>query len=131
MTTDIYGKPIYTCPLCEDKAYIGDKRCLECNPVGLPVEQVHPKAKPTKDAKYVTVVLTDAEEVKVIEEPTTETPQEADSAEDTGISGEEVHSILTDKPLNDKEMPYISVVIILTPCFKISELYEEVGRVST
>ena len=36
------GKPIYTCDRCKDKAYLGDKPCLECNPRGLPVEEVHP-----------------------------------------------------------------------------------------
>ena len=39
------GKPIYTCDRCKDKAYLGDKPCLECNPVGLSVEQVHPKGE--------------------------------------------------------------------------------------
>ena len=39
------GKPIYTCDRCKDKAYLGDKPCLECNPRGLPVEEVHPKGE--------------------------------------------------------------------------------------
>lgn len=37
-------KPTFTCPRCQDKAYIGGERCRECNPMGLPVEEVHPGA---------------------------------------------------------------------------------------
>lgn len=35
---------VVTCPRCQDKAYIGENPCMECNPLGLPVEQVHPGA---------------------------------------------------------------------------------------
>ncbi len=38
----ISGKPIYACEQCHDHAYIRGMPCRECNPVGLPVEQVHP-----------------------------------------------------------------------------------------
>lgn len=34
---------VFTCPRCQDKAYIGDNPCRECNPRGLPLEQVHPR----------------------------------------------------------------------------------------
>ncbi len=34
----------FTCKVCGDQAYIGGKPCVECNPVGLPAEQVHPGA---------------------------------------------------------------------------------------
>ena len=40
----VTGKAGFTCQRCEDKAYIDGKKCLECNPVGLPAEQVHPGA---------------------------------------------------------------------------------------
>ena len=40
----VTGKTGFTCQRCEDKAYIDGKKCLECNPVGLPAEQVHPGA---------------------------------------------------------------------------------------
>jgi len=36
------GESIYTCSKCKDKAYIDGKPCQECNPVGLPAEEVHP-----------------------------------------------------------------------------------------
>ena len=36
------GKPVYTCDRCQDTAYFGGGRCLECNPMGLSVEEVHP-----------------------------------------------------------------------------------------
>ncbi len=36
------GEPIYACPKCKDQAYVKGNPCLECNPVGLPTEQVHP-----------------------------------------------------------------------------------------
>ncbi|KKN38862.1 hypothetical protein LCGC14_0749170 [marine sediment metagenome] len=40
----ITGKTLYTCERCQDRAYIHGNPCSECNPVGLPVEQVYPEA---------------------------------------------------------------------------------------
>ena len=40
---EVNPKPAYTCDLCQDKAYIGDRCCLECNPMGLPAEEVYPQ----------------------------------------------------------------------------------------
>ena len=37
-----------SCKVCGDKAYLDNKPCPECNPVGLPAEQVHPGATPQK-----------------------------------------------------------------------------------
>ena len=37
------GKPEYTCLYCKDTAFIESKPCWDCNPRGLPAEQVHPK----------------------------------------------------------------------------------------
>lgn len=37
-------RPAFTCPRCQDKAYIGGERCQECNPMGLSVDEVHPGA---------------------------------------------------------------------------------------
>ena len=54
------GVPVksqFTCPRCQDTAYIGGKPCLECNKMGLPGEEVHPGAvteeipEPTSDEK--------------------------------------------------------------------------------
>ena len=39
---DVVGS-VFDCPRCKDQAYIGDTRCMECNPVGLSVEEVHPR----------------------------------------------------------------------------------------
>ncbi len=41
---EVTGKVVYTCDRCQDKAYIGGTQCAECNPVGLPAEEVHPHA---------------------------------------------------------------------------------------
>ena len=42
----VAGKAVsaFTCPHCQDKAYIGGERCRECNPMGLPAGEVHPGA---------------------------------------------------------------------------------------
>jgi len=40
---EVTGKPLYSCDRCQDKAYVGEKPCLECNPMGLPAEQVYPQ----------------------------------------------------------------------------------------
>ena len=50
--------PVVTCSHCQDKAFVNGEPCGECNPMGLPVEQVHPGAVVEINHQVTNEVLT-------------------------------------------------------------------------
>lgn len=102
----VTGKPLYTCERCQDKAYIHGKPCSECNPVGLPVEQVHPHVKHEEVGKVVSI--TEGEDrLDVVAELTTEG---AEKLVEIGMvveaNGDEGFPINKDVPADFKIPPY-------------------------
>ncbi len=71
-----------SCKVCKDQAYIGGSPCPECNPVGLPAEQVHPGAvtvavvgnvkKPDIDPRLVNLCDTCSREYPACDSPNVE-----------------------------------------------------------
>jgi len=112
MSERLEGEPTYTCPLCKDKAYTGEKRCLECNPVGLPVEKVHPKIEAVG---RVVEVKEEEERIDVVVELTHEgqdklkeigvIPEEVadDSDSGTGQTDSDTGKLYTSKPKRTKK----------------------------
>ncbi len=49
------GEPVIplTCPYCKDEGFIGDAPCWDCNPVGLPKEEIYPVAKKEEPASVI------------------------------------------------------------------------------
>lgn len=51
------AETLYTCPDCKDKGWRDNKKCMECNPRGLAVEELHPEAAARPDDEPEIFVL--------------------------------------------------------------------------